>query len=220
MRDSQPLIDSLVADLMPIRPFKAGPIALTLWILGWLATIGLTLATGPLRPGALAQLTSTSPLSLEIVIGLLAGWAITQTAIVLAIPGRRATTWLWLSAATMIVWIGVYIAAIFVSTVEPSMLGKRAGCYLEVVAFAAPTLLLGAWLMRRGYVVSGWVAGAALGVAAGALPGLMMQLACMHEPVHILLYHLGPIAGTAAIGAGLGRLAFSRGRRATYAAAG
>jgi hypothetical protein len=46
---------------------------------------------------------------------------------------------------------------------------------------------------------------ACLGAAAGALPGLMMQLACMYEASHTLAFHLGPIGLLALVGALLGR---------------
>ena len=40
-------------------------------------------------------------------------------------------------------------------------------------------------------------------LAAGLLPALMMQIACMHEPGHILAFHLVPIGVLAAVAVAL-----------------
>ena len=47
-------------------------------------------------------------------------------------------------------------------------------------------------------------AGLCLGVAAGSVPALVMQWACMYEPAHALMHHLGPAALVALAGAVLG----------------
>ena len=47
-------------------------------------------------------------------------------------------------------------------------------------------------------------AGALLGLAAGSLPALMMQIACMYSPEHILAFHIGPALAVAGAGAALG----------------
>ena len=48
------------------------------------------------------------------------------------------------------------------------------------------------------------------GAAAGAIPGLIMQFACMYVPSHILAFHVGPIAVLALLGAVLGPLLLRR----------
>jgi len=45
--------------------------------------------------------------------------------------------------------------------------------------------------------------GALLGAAAGAIPGLVMQFACMYEPTHILAYHLAPVGLLTLLGAAI-----------------
>jgi hypothetical protein len=90
------------------------------------------------------------------------------------------------------------------------MLGKREGCWMQVLAFGMPPLLAGLWALRALAPLRRALAGALLGAAAGALPGLLMQAACMYVPEHILTAHIAPIAGLAAIGALLGRLVLRR----------
>ena len=90
------------------------------------------------------------------------------------------------------------------------MLGKRETCAREVLILAAPPLVVALWLVRRAAPLARVWTGALAGAAAAAVPGLIMQLACMYEPAHILTYHLAPIAVAAFLGALLGPLALRR----------
>jgi hypothetical protein len=90
------------------------------------------------------------------------------------------------------------------------MQGKREGCWMEVLLCGVPPLLLGLALLRRLAPLSRAWTGALLGAAAGALPGLLMQLACMYVPAHILSHHLAPIAVVAGTGALLGAVMLRR----------
>jgi acyl-CoA synthetase (NDP forming) len=58
--------------------------------------------------------------------------------------------------------------------------------------FEIPPLLAGLWLARRRYVLRSSRAGALIGLAAGMMPALFMQLACMYEPSHIMTFHIVP----------------------------
>ncbi len=80
------------------------------------------------------------------------------------------------------------------------MLGKRPFCALEIVVWGLPPVLVGLWLLRRRAAFERAWTGALLGAA---LPGLLMQLACMYDPAHILLHHLLPIGALIALGAAL-----------------
>jgi len=50
----------------------------------------------------------------------------------------------------------------------------------------------------------------AAAAAAAALPAILMQFACMLDPVHALTHHVTPILVLAAAGALVGRLALVR----------
>ena len=84
------------------------------------------------------------------------------------------------------------------------MLGKRPHCFAETLLYSAPPVIAGLWLLKRRYVLRGARAGALLGLAAGSLPALMMQIACMYSPEHILAFHIGPALAVAGAGAVLG----------------
>ena len=209
-RNQQSLIDDLTADLKPVRALRPVRLAASLWALTWLSAIVLTLLTGPLRPGVAGQLTGSPQFAIESFVGLLAGGLFALAAAMLAVPGRHGTRWFGIAAVALAAWVGAYVIGLYAPALEPSMLGKRGACYLEVFVFAVPTLAWGRWALRRGYVLDGWLAGAALGTVAGAAPALLMQLACMYETHHILIYHLGPVVLTALVGAWLGHASTSR----------
>jgi len=84
------------------------------------------------------------------------------------------------------------------------MAGKRAFCVVEVLVYALPLTMAGLLVIRRMLPLSPATTGAWTGFAAGLIPAFLMQLACMHEPWHIIKLHLAPTLGAAAVGALLG----------------
>jgi hypothetical protein len=90
------------------------------------------------------------------------------------------------------------------------MAGKRPHCFLEVLIYGAPVLVVGLVLLRRLAPLDRRRTGVVLGAAAGAMPGLLMQLACMYVPEHILTYHIAPAVALALLGGLLGPLFLRR----------
>jgi len=200
------LIGDLVADLRPVgRPGRIMPL-----LAAWLAaaipyTAAVLAATGPFRDGALHSLYSFPGFTVETAVAALAVWAIARMALLTGLPGAvapsRAMAW---PALLVAVWIGFYIVGFWHPVHPVSELGHRDHCYLQTQLFGLPTLAFMLWLARG--LAPPWPAltGALAGAAAAAIPAEMMQFACMYEPEHILIYHLGPVAVTAALGAVLG----------------
>ncbi len=79
------------------------------------------------------------------------------------------------------------------------MLGKRPHCFVETLFYALPPLVLGCYLTRRLFPLRPLRTAMAVGLAAGMLPALYMQLACMYIPDHILKFHIAPGLGVAAV---------------------
>jgi hypothetical protein len=184
--------------------------------LAWLATsLGFvafeTLATGPLRPGALRQLVAEPGFGLAEVLGLGAGALAILGLMRLRIPGlasgpRGAAP----ALALLLAWCGLLLLAWPGGQTPPSTLGARSGCWLQVVLFSLPPLAAALFVARRAAPLERAWTGLLAGVAAGALAALAMELACMHDPLHALAAHLSPILLVAAAGALLGRLILRR----------
>jgi uncharacterized membrane protein YdbT with pleckstrin-like domain len=60
------------------------------------------------------------------------------------------------------------------------------------MVYALPPILVGIYLIRRLYALQYVRTAMSLSLAAGMLPALYMQLACMYEPAHILFLHILP----------------------------
>jgi hypothetical protein len=187
------LIRELAAEPAPRARLLPAPLA----ALAWLAAAGAlvaaaTLATGPVRPGALGQLAREIGFALDVALGLATGAAAAWALMRLRVPGggpgwRAALPALALFAA----WGGLQLE-------------------LQVLAFAALPLAGGLLAARRAAPLARAWTGLLAGVAAGALGALAMELACLRDPAHALAAHLAPAVLVAAAGAALGPLVLRR----------
>jgi hypothetical protein len=185
-------------------------------VLAWLAASLLfvalaTLAAGPLRPGALRQLVSEPGFTLDVLLGLVAStlaiWGLSRLRIPGVVSGLRgAGPALTLLAA----WGALQLLELIAHQAPAPTLGARALCWLQVLLFSVPPLAAGLFVARRAAPLEREWTGLLAGLAAGALPALAMQLACMDEPLHALVAHLAPVLLVAGIGAAFGRLVLPR----------
>ncbi|MDJ0847979.1 MAG: NrsF family protein [Myxococcota bacterium] len=212
MAQRDDLIDGLVSELEPAGPLRRpGPLTALWWAGSWIFVLGVTLAVAPMRPGALDQLLSAPRFAFETLFGAAAGLVAVWMAFALGIPGHGATRRrVAAGLGLLVLWSCAYVVGLFDPALEPSMLGKRPGCVFEVLIYGTPTLLVALALLRRLAPLERAWTGAVVGAAAGAMPGLLMQLACMYVPSHILAFHIGPVAALAAAGAALGPLLLRR----------
>jgi hypothetical protein len=202
------LIDSLAGDLTPVTPpLRPLPAALAWWLGSWVFVIAVTLATGPMRSGFETQLATIPRFALECLVGLAASLAAIWGALELAVPGPRSVWRRTAAAASLLgLWLVAYVIGTWAPAIEPSMLGKREGCFYQTLVFAVAPFLVGLWLLRRRVVLDRAWAGLWLGAAAAGIPALIMQVACMYDPLHMLEAHLLPvlmIAGLGAVSAGI-----------------
>jgi hypothetical protein len=212
VRSRSELIRELSEDLGP-RPRLRGPFQLALlwWVGAWIFVVAATLVVQPMRPGFADQLLASPQFAAETLLGMVAGAVAIGVAFAVGIPGwgsprRRITLVLGLLA----LWAGSYFYGLVDPALEPSMLGKRPLCFLEVLIHGLPILIAGLLLLRRLAPLERWSAGLVTGAAAGAIPGLLMQLACLYIPSHILIFHLAPGLVLALLGSLAGRVLLRR----------
>lgn len=201
--DRERLIQDLVTDLKPVvNPGRVWPMFATWFVMSWIFVVIAMLWVAPFRPGAVQQLLNVPRFLIENLVGLAAGVLLALAAFKLAIPGRaRGPGVLWLPLTLLAVWIAGYVIGLVAPTLAPSMLGKRPGCFVEILAYALPLVLFASLQLRRLAPIHRRSRGILIGLAAGAIPGLLMQLACMYQPGHILSHHIAPIFALAAVGA-------------------
>lgn len=191
------IIAKLAAGLTPVRaPWPPLRVAAFWWLGSWLFVIFVTLLTGPLRPGAFADVVVNARFAGESLMGFLAAALIAAWAFQDSIPGTRRSALLHAGIIAAVVWLIAYVAGLEYPALEPSMAGKRAGCFLQTLLLAGPPMAAGIWLAQRCYFPLAPLRTAALiGLAGAMLPALFMQFACMYDPAHILTHHILPIPG-------------------------
>lgn len=212
MTSRDDLIRELGQDLTP-APRLRDPRALALlWFVGsWAFVAALTWAMAPFRPGFVEQLLAHPRFAGESLFGLAAGALAIVLLFRLGVPGsgapRRRVA---LALGGLGIWSLAYVWGLADPALEPSMAGKRPWCVFEVLVYGFPVMLAALLALRRLAPLQRSAAGLVAGAAAGAIPGLIMQVACMYVPAHILSFHVAPIAVLAALGALLGRVVLRR----------
>ena len=201
------LIAQLSADLRPVVKPAGGSAVLALWLLGAgvFSLLALLLA-GPFRVGSMQQMIDSPRFLLENLLGVVTivwlGIAGLRLAIPSITPLRSRVAW---PLVLLTAWLALYAYGFHTPSLPPSMDGKRALCFLEAAVDGLPALLWGLWLARRWWPLHGVWTGGLLGLSAGAMPALLMQLACMYSPSHIFVFHLLPGLALGGVGALAGR---------------
>lgn len=201
------LIADLVGDLSPVRaPGKTGARSM-LW-LGLAATVAVALmfARAPFRPGFVDQLSTNPRFLIESLCGFGAIVLAARFSFAAAVPGAKPSIiLLTLPFVAALSWIAFYLYGFIDPALPASMAGKRPHCFAEVFCLGLPALIVGFIALRSLYPLRGSYSGALIGLAAGAIPALAMQFACMYLTPHILSHHILPGLALALIGAIAGR---------------
>jgi hypothetical protein len=207
MNNHDELIASLSRDLAPVsRAPDVNGLAMAWFLLSAAYVVVVTHLLGPIRPGAFSQLASEPRFLLETLLGLLAiAWA-SLVAFRAAVPGALGRRFATVGLVLMSLWLAQYVFGLVNPALEPSTLGKRGHCYLETMIYALPPILIALFFVRRLYPLRYIRTSMSIGLAAGMLPALYMQLACMYEPSHILTLHVLPGLAMVLIGAAIAAL--------------
>jgi hypothetical protein len=169
------------------------------WVTGWwiagslVYVCTLTWLLGPFRPGVAEQLSSHPRFALEMALGFGTLVCMAIAAFRDAVPGldsRLPRRIGWILAAG---WLGNILAGYVAPMLEPSMLGKREHCALEAYLCSLPPTLVAIWLQRRRFPLEPRRSATQAALAAGMMPAVLMQVACMYEPSHILEGHVLPV---------------------------
>lgn len=212
------LISALVADVKPVRRLLDPLQRATLWVAVALVCISLGLLYfGVRRDIASAWYDVTFILRLILLASTM--WLAVVASFRLAVPGRDTRAW---SRWWPIIGIAALVALAAGEVITGALFGDmgsplRGWTCVRKVAFvgAVPATLAVILIQRAEAVEPKWTA--LLGVlAAGAAGALTSELACpIRAPIHIMLWHVMPVALSAGIGAVVGSilLAWARTRR-------
>jgi hypothetical protein len=197
------LISNLSRDLAPVSsPSNINRLAIAWFLLSAIFVVAMTHLFGPIRPGAFSQLGTEPRFLLETMLGVAAILWTSLLAFRSAVPAALSKQFAATGMVLMALWLAQYVIGFVSPALEPSMLGKRDHCFSETLVYSLPVILTGLFLIRRLYPLRPLRTAMSIGLAAGMLPALYMQLACMYEPSHILGYHILP--GLLMVGAAAG----------------
>lgn len=187
------LIENLSRDLSPVAPARNVNLVGLAWLLSSAVfVVAVTQAVDPVRPGVLDQFAEAPRFLLETLLGVV---AISWTGLLAfrsAVPGELSRKFAAAGLALMALWLAQYVIGLVSPALEPSELGKRPFCYLETMIYSAPPILAAVFIARRLYPLHYTRTAMLLALAAGMIPALFMQVACMYDPSHILLLHILP----------------------------
>ncbi|RTR39439.1 DUF1109 domain-containing protein [Shewanella canadensis] len=207
MNNHDSLIANLSRNLAPVPPPpNINKLAMLWFCLSAFFVVVLIHLMGPVRPGAFSQLLKEPRFLLECLLGLAAIIWVCQLAFRDAIPGALTKQFYAFGIMLMVFWVAQYVIGFVSPALEPSMLGKRDHCFTETLLYSLPLILSGLFLIRRLYPLRPVRTAMSISLAAGMLPALYMQLACMYGPSHILTHHILPGLLMVPIGAAIAKL--------------
>jgi hypothetical protein len=187
------LIASLSRDVAPVSPAPpVNTLGIAWFVSSAIYVVAVTHIFGPTRAGAFSQLATEPRFLMESLLGAAAILWTSLLAFRAAIPAALTRQFAAGGLVLMALWLAQYLIGLVSPALEPSMVGKRSHCYYETMIYALPPILVGVFLIRRLYALRFVRTAMSLSLAAGMLPALYMQLACMYEPAHILTLHILP----------------------------
>jgi hypothetical protein len=156
------------------------------------------------RPGFWGQLSQYWRLDVELAAGMALSLLAFYILFASNIPGKKIDPGIYLTAfISLFIFTGAVVASFLITSPEASSIGARLFCEVEVLIYGGLSLGGFLFLTRRGLLVSDWPINLLLGISAGLIPALIMQLACMYDPRHALIYHFGPVVLLGLVGWGL-----------------
>lgn len=198
------LISNLSNDLAPVKPLpNINKLGMAWFLMSAIYVVVVTHIFGPIRPGALTQLVTEPRFLLETMLGAASILWVSLLAFRSSVPAVLSKQFAVTGLVLMVLWLTQYVIGLFSPALAPSTLGIRHYCYLETMVYALPVILAGLYQVRRFYPLSPLRTAMSIGLVAGMLPALYMQLACMYDPIHILVFHILPGLLMVVVGAGI-----------------
>lgn len=187
------LIHDLSKDLEPVRQRPAVQLLAVTWLLLGFAYVVLTThLLGPLRPGVMEQLQHHPRFLVETLAGLVVIGLVTTVSFLSSVPAALSRKLVRVTVLAIGLWIMNFSYGLLDPALTPSMDGKRHHCYIETLLYSLPPMLLAIYLQQKQFPLKPHLSAIWAGLAAGLIPAWYMQVACMYEPTHILLFHILP----------------------------
>jgi len=210
--ETNDLIKGLVRNLEPVSPLPLPTVRLRRWMLASVAASAAVVAVIG-RRADLATMMFAQPFQAHVAFLVVAAISSAAAALALAIPGESVSRW---RRAAPLIATGAWLAWLAGEVLPLAAAGGATwpaagwGCVAKSFAIgAAPGLLLAVMVGRGAPAdVRATVTFAAL--AAAAVGALGVELTCpLDGPMHLLLWHAGPVMALVMLATLFGRTAFA-----------
>ncbi|MGB5324289.1 MAG: hypothetical protein WBN40_02540 [Pseudomonadales bacterium] len=195
--DIDKLIDKLAQQSAAAKHAAAKPLlpanaVASAWLLASVVAVaGIMFVIQPWRGGLLGEVTSSWRFALEWVFAAVALLCLALGAFRSAVPGERSGV-IYAGFAATLLWAASIASGYIEPLLEPSMAGKRDGCYRETFYYAVVLAAFSTLLLRRRYALQPVKTALAASMFVAVLPAWLMQLFCMYEVHHGVTHHLLP----------------------------
>ena len=210
---TEELIDRLVADAEPVTPLLSPVRRAALWSVAAVACVGLGVLHFGIRGDDMSGWYRAG-VTLRLVLLAATMWLAVVTAFRLSVPGYDLRAWSrWWPLTLLGILVALVTAELLIAAATGDMGSPlRAWKCVRKMAFvgALPAVLAIVLIQRARAIEPRWAV--LLGVlAAGAAGALTSEIACpIHAPIHVLLWHILPVAASALLGVTLGVLFSTR----------
>ncbi len=154
----------------------------------------LTWGLQEFRPHFQSQILEFTRFKIELLSGILLSFLALYIAFKKLIPGETISSPLrfssQVSSATFLIAL---VIGFFLISPESSPEGARAFCDVEILIYGGGWLTGLVFLSRHGLLKTGGWENYLYGFSAGMVPAVIMQIACMYDPWHALIFHFGPV---------------------------
>jgi len=205
--NKEDFINNLTSQLKPVKPSAAPMTRFILWFGFCFSAVLMTmLGLQDFRPGFVSQLGHIHFLS-ETGMSLLPLLSAGLISYYLSIPGHNITSkWLyWAILPFGLFLLFILLGVAGYNSLESSMLGKRSFCHIEVFVLSWIPISFMGYQMKKSYPLVNFRFLFLVGLAGACIPMGLMQVACMHIPLHILNFHIAPALGVILIFLFLGK---------------
>ncbi len=206
------LIRELAADGRPVRRLAPWLRRVSLWLL--VATgcaVAVIVSSGTRRD--LGQVVWTSGYMLEALLLVVTALSAAAGALITSVPGaERSKLVRWLpvvAGSAALLWVAGELAVVVAAGEQPGRIGPSWWCIQRTLLVSLlPGVVLFAMVGRGAPLRAAW-AGLLAVLATSALGVLGTNIMCANDrPVHLLIWHVGPMVLLAAAGAGIGASLF------------
>ena len=197
MLTKEQFIKKISADLTPVHKMPTVGARYLAWlILSLIIVSGALFLIQSYRPGFFNDLLSDPFYFVETVFSFLPFLLAGLAALLLSVPGRSVSPWLFrIMIASGFLFVGMTVFNLLTQlSVLPHPSNFHRNCVVEILALSWVPILSLVYFASQGYAMLTNRLVLLVGAAGASLPMALMQIACVSEPGHNLLYHLAPAA--------------------------